>query len=166
MLIRDENPGDVDAIAGMVTAAFATIAEADGDEADLVAKLRSAGGLAVSLVAERAGATVGHIAFSPAQVDGRPGPWYQLAPLSVRPDLHRQGIGSALVHAGIARLEGLGAEACFVLGHPGYYPRFGFVSVAELSDVYPEPNPAFMRRVLRGVPPTGKVTYHPAFGTT
>lgn len=162
--VRDERPDDAAAIGTITTAAFATMAFADGDEAALVERLRTMGGLAVSLVAERNGEVVGHIAFSPAKIDGREGPWYQLAPVSVRPDLHKQGIGSALIVAGIERLKALGAETCLVLGHPDYYPRFGFVSVAELSDTYPRHNPNFMRLVLKGEAPTGKVTYHPAFG--
>jgi len=51
-----------------------------------------------------------------------------------------------------------------VLGDPGYYHRFGFASVADLSDHYPHRNPHFMRLALEGEPPTGLVSYHPAFG--
>ena len=163
MRIRDERPQDVDIIARITTAAFATIPQAGGDEAQLIEKLRAMGGLTVSLVAERNGDVVGHISFSPVRVNGREGPWYQLSPVSVRPDLHRQGIGSALIVAGIERLKALGAETCTVLGHADYYPRFGFESVAELSDKYPQRNPNFMRLALKGEAPTGKVTYHPAF---
>lgn len=163
MLIRDERPEDIAVIAAITTAAFATIAEADGDEAELVARLRDMGGLTISLVAEMAGEVVGHIAFSPAFINDQPGPWYQLAPVSVRPDLHGQGVGSALIVAGLARLRELGARVCLVLGHADYYPRFGFEAVAALSDIYPKRNPHFMRLVLQGEPPTGLVTYHPAF---
>lgn len=114
-------------------------------------------------MAELKDEVVGHIAFSPARINGQEGPWYQLAPLSVRPDLHRHGIGAALILAGIERLKTLGAHACMVLGHRDYYPRFGFVSVAEVSDRYPDSNPHFMRLALAGPPPHGLVTYHAAF---
>jgi len=90
-------------------------------------------GLAVSLVAEAHGEILNHMAFSSPQVNGRAGPRYQLAPVPVRPDLHRQGIGSALIRAGIGRLESLGAAACFVLGDPAYYTRFDFASDPLLS---------------------------------
>ncbi len=164
MQIRDERPSDIAAIGQLTTAAFATMPFSDGDEAKLIENLRAMGGLAVSLVAESEGRLVGHIAFSPARIDGRDGPWYQLAPVSVTPELHGQGIGSALIVAGIDRIRQLGGEVCLVLGHADYYPRFGFESVAELSDRYPDRNPNFMRRVLSGEAPTGRVTYHPAFG--
>ncbi|MCR2833605.1 GNAT family N-acetyltransferase [Parerythrobacter lacustris] len=164
MLIRDEHPADAPAISAITTAAFATMPFSDGDEAELVERLRASGGLAVSLVAEEGGEVVGHIAFSPAWIGGEAGPWYQLAPVSVRPDLHRRGIGSALVRAGLDRLRALGAEACLVLGHAEYYPRFGFVSTPLVSDRYPEQNPNFMCLTLSGETPAGKVTYHPAFG--
>lgn len=164
MHIRDERPEDAAIIGQITTAAFATMPFAGGDEADLVDKLRASGGLTISLVAELNGEVVGHIAFSPARINGREGPWYQLAPVSVRPDLHKQGVGSKLIRAGLDRLKTMGAEVCLVLGHPEYYPRFGFESVPELSDRYPAPNPNFMRLAFKGEPPTGKVTYHPAFG--
>lgn len=164
MLIRDEHPADTPAISAITTAAFATMPFSDGDEAELVERLRASGGLAVSLVAEEGGEVVGHIAFSPAWIGGEAGPWYQLAPVSVRPDLHRRGIGSALVRAGLDRLRALGAQACLVLGHAEYYPRFGFVSTARVSDRYPEQNPNFMCLTLSGETPEGRVTYHPAFG--
>lgn len=164
MQIRDERPSDVADIGQLTAAAFATMPFSDGDEAELIERLRAMGGLAVSLVAELEGRLVGHIAFSPVRINGRDGPWYQLAPVSVTPALHRQGIGSALILAGIDRIRQLGAEVCLVLGHADYYPRFGFESVAELSDRYPDRNPNFMRRALSGKTPTGRVTYHPAFG--
>lgn len=164
MQIRDEHPADAPTISAITSAAFATMPFSDGDEAELVERLRETGGLAVSLVAEVEGEVVGHIAFSPAWIGGEAGPWYQLAPVSVRPDLHRQGIGSALILEGLERLRALGAQACLVLGHADYYPRFGFVSTARVSDRYPDANPNFMCLTLSGEMPEGRVTYHPAFG--
>jgi putative acetyltransferase len=161
--IRSETPQDAAAIAAIIRQAFAATEYGYSGEAELVERLRAMKGLALSMVAEDKGEILGHIAFSPAQVNGKAGSWYQLAPVSVRPDFRCQGIGSALIRAGINGLEGLGASACFVLGDPGYYTRFGFVSDPCLSDTAPAPNAFFMRLVIKGAAPIGKVTYHPAF---
>ena len=161
--IRDERVGDFEAIAAVTHSAFAPMPFGDGTEAGIIDALRRAGALSVSLVATRGEAIVGHISFSPITIDGNGGPWYQLAPVSVRPDLQQQGIGGALIREGLARLRTLGAKACMVLGNPHYYGRFGFVSDPALSD-RAEPNPHFQRLVLSGSAPTGRVAYHPAFG--
>lgn len=163
MIIRDERPEDPSAIHAVIRDAFAPMPFSDGSEAELVDRLRQSGGLSLSLVAERDGEIVGHIGFSPVTVDDMPGPWRQLAPVSVRPDLQRRGIGSALIRAGLVRLESQGIEACFVLGDPEYYPRCGFAHTPSLSDTYPQPNPYFMALSFAGGLPRGTVRYHPAF---
>ena len=93
-----------------------------------------------------------------------------LAPMAVAPSRQRRGIGSALVEAGLARCKELGAVAVVVLGHPEFYPRFGFVPAARfgLECEYEVPVEAFMAmelqpHALRGA--AGKVSYHPAFGS-
>lgn len=164
MSIRREKAEDIASIRRVTAEAFADMPFSDGNEAELADRLRAMGGLTLSLVAEDAGEIVGHIAFSPVIIDGREGPWYQMAPVSVVPGHQAQGIGSALIRAGLEAIEALGAELCLVLGNPAYYTRFGFESVAEVSDMYPERNPNFMRLILKGAGATGRVTYHPAFG--
>jgi putative acetyltransferase len=164
MLIRDERPADAAIIRTIITDAFAPTPHGDGTEAEIVERLRAAGSLTLSLVAEQAGAVVGHVSFSPALIAGEAGPWLQMAPVSVRPDRQRSGIGSALIREGLRRIKAQGTACCLVLGDPGYYGRFGFVSDPELSDHWPHANPHFQRLVLSGAPPRGKVTYHPAFG--
>lgn len=95
--IRSETPADIEAIAAVTKAAFAMLAISDHTEQYIVEALRAAGALTVSLVAERAGRVVGHIAFSPVTIsDGTPG-WYGLGPVSVLPECQRQGIGAALI---------------------------------------------------------------------
>ena len=80
----------------------------------------------LSLVAEAQDDPIGHAAFSPVTIsDGSEG-WYGLGPVSVIPSRQGEGIGTALVREGIARLCRLGAQGCVVLGEPGYYERFGF----------------------------------------
>jgi putative acetyltransferase len=101
----------------------------------------------VSLVAEAADAVVGHIMFSPVSLAGHPNRKIMaLAPMAVAPGYQRQGIGSALVRAGLDRCRQLGAGAIVVLGHPEYYPRFGFSTASQfgLRCAYNAPEEAFM----------------------
>jgi putative acetyltransferase len=123
--IRPEAPGDVAAVHAVNSAAF----ERDG-EARLVDVLRTNGALTLSLVAIGDGAIVGHIAFSPVEVeaDGRVVQGIGLAPMAIAPSHQRQGIGGRLIAEGLARLRAEGHPFCVVLGHVDYYPRHGFVS--------------------------------------
>lgn len=162
MDIRDETPADLPAITEVTIAAFKTLAVSNQTEHFIVETLRAAKALTVSLVAEVDGRVVGHIAFSPVTMsDGTPG-WYGLGPVSVLPELQRQGIGSALIREGLARLKALGAQGCCLVGHPGYYSRFGFRNVAGLGleGVPPE---AFFTLVFSGPMPRGNVSFHEAF---
>lgn len=102
MRIRNETSADVSDIAEVTAAAFRTLAISRHTEPFIVAALRAAGALAVSLVAELDGRVVGHIAFSPVTMsDGSPD-WYGLGPVSVRPEHQRKGIGGALIREGLA----------------------------------------------------------------
>ena len=161
MLIRPETPADAPAIAALTTAAFAAAPHASGREAAIVDALRAAGALALSLVADDGG-VVGHVAFSPVTIDGREAGWFGLGPVAVAPDRQGQGIGSALIREGLARLAAMGARGCVLLGDPGYYRRFGFEvdPALVLPDVPPE---YFMRLMLAGTPPKGTVAFHPGF---
>lgn len=163
MIIRDERPADRAAIHAVTHAAFATMPYSEGDEAELIDALRAAGALKVSLVAESAGEIAGHIGFSPVTIAAAQGVWFGLAPVSVRPDRQREGIGSALIRAGLARIEALGAAGCVLLGHTGYYPRFGFAPDSALT-YKGKPHPALQRLTMQGGDPAGEVVFHPAFG--
>ena len=164
MLIRNEEDRDRSAVHALNVAAFETAAEAD-----LVDALRQQARPLVSLVAEEGGAVVGHIMFSPVELNGHPELKIMgLAPLAVAPVFQRTGIGSALVRAGLEQCRRLDCGAVVVLGHPGYYPRFGFAVAARygVGCEYDAPEDAFMLielqpGCLRGA--TGTVTYHPAF---
>lgn len=163
--IRPETAQDAPAIEAVTRAAFETLAISHHTEQFIVRDLRAEGALAVSLVAELDGRVVGHIAFSPVTVsDGTPG-WYGLGPVSVLPELHRQGIGTALIHAGLSALKGLGARGCCLVGHPEYYGRFGFRNAPGLGldGVPPE---VFFALPFQGAVPQGSVTFHPAFLAT
>ena len=137
-------------------------------EAELVRALRP--GPCISLVAERDGSVVGHILFTPVEVEGEDGLTgaMGLGPMAVEPGSQRQGIGSALVLAGLDACRTAGVASVFVLGHPGYYPRFGFASAAAAGfgcdwDV---PDDVFL--VIELAPGSlegrrGAVKYHPEF---
>ena len=163
MTIRPETPADAAAIRAVTDAAFATAEHSSGTEAAIVERLRAAGALTLSLVAEEAGAVVGHVAFSPVEIGGEDRGWFGLGPVSVRPDRQRVGIGAALIEKGLRRLADSGTAGCVVLGDPNYYSRLGFARDPALC--YPGAPPEYFL-ALRWTDPTlsGDVTYHPAFG--
>lgn len=161
-VIRDETAADRDAITAVTSAAFRSLEVSPHTEQFIIQALRGAGALTVSLVAERDGRVVGHIAFSPVSVsDGSPN-WYGLGPVSVLPEYQRQGIGSALIREGLSRLKALGAAGCCLVGHPGYYGRFGFRRVQGLG-VPGVPEDVFFALSFGGRMPSGTVSFHDAF---
>ncbi|MGI9431250.1 MAG: GNAT family N-acetyltransferase [Myxococcota bacterium] len=126
-VVRPEEAGDQEAVFRLVERAFGS-----RGEAELVTALRSLRP-SVSLVAEWQGEIVGHAFFSPVTVRGAAGeswPALALGPLAVVPERQRLGIGGLLTRAGIEACRGLGATRLFVLGHPEYYPQFGFEPAA------------------------------------
>lgn len=162
LLIRPESATDVDAITDVTEAAFRDMEMSSHTEQLIVAALRQAGALSLSLVAELEGRLVGHVAFSPVVFsDGTPG-WYGLGPVSVLPALQRQGIGAALIEEGLSRLRALGAAGCCLVGHPDYYGRFGFVNPAGLGHEGVPPE-AFFVLAWNGPLPQGTVTFHEGF---
>ena len=166
MSIRPEQPSDEAAVRDVLLRAF------DGPaEAGLVDRLRAAGAATVSLVAELEGVVVGYILFSPVEIEGAESnaSGVGLAPMAVLPDHQRSGIGSELVRAGLARCRELGEVRVVVLGHPTYYPRFGFVpaSTFGIGSEYDVPDDVFMAQelepgALEGV--RGTAHYRPEFG--
>jgi putative acetyltransferase len=125
----------------------------------------------ISLIAEEKLAVVGHIMFSPVKLSGHSELRIMgLAPMAVAPEHQRIGIGSALVRAGIEQCKKLGCGAVVVLGHPEYYPRFGFSPSASfgISCEYDVPEEVFMILELQpdfldGV--SGNLEYHEAFSS-
>jgi putative acetyltransferase len=161
--IRREMAGDEKAIEAVTTAAFREAPHTSHTEQFIVAALRAAGALCVSLVAEAEGNVIGHVAVSPVTIsDGTLG-WFGLGPISVLPAWQRQGIGSALMRAAIKGLRERGAAGCVVLGDPAYYGRFGFKTEPGL--VLPSvPAGYFMALAFIGpIRPSGEVEYHAAF---
>jgi putative acetyltransferase len=146
--IREERNEDIAAIREVNLAAFDRPAEAN-----LVDRLRARNRLQVSLVAEFNGRVIGHIAFSPIVLD--PGPQNLtgsgLAPMAVLPDFQQQGVGSLLIHAGLDRCRCKGIDYVVVLGHPDYYPRFGFHPAHSfgIACSWPVPEDVFLALELR-----------------
>ena len=162
VLIRSETSADVSAIAEVTVAAFKTLAISNHTEQFIIAALRAAKALTVSLVAEVDGRVVGHIAFSPVTIsDGSPN-WYGLGPVSVLPECQRRGIGRALIQEGISRLKDLGARGCCLVGHPEYYRRFGFRNIRGLAHEG-VPEEVFFALSLDGHIPQGTVEFHAGF---
>jgi putative acetyltransferase len=160
--IRSETGADASAIAEVTVAAFKTLEISNHTEQFIVAALRDAGALTLSLVAEVEGRVVGHIAFSPLSIsDGTPN-WYGLGPVSVLPEHQRQGIGKALIQEGLSRLKTLGARGCCLVGHPDYYRKFGFGNVPELG-LEGVPQEVFFALSFDGHIPRGTVTFHEGF---
>lgn len=159
--IRQETASDIAAIHGVNAAAFETTLEAN-----LVDALRAQATDVISLVAECDGEIVGHIMFSPVTLPG--GPERKMmghAPMAVAPSHQRSGIGSALVRAGLAQCKRQGAVAVVVLGHPAYYPRFGFAPSVRygIDSEYDVPQDVFMLMelipgALQGA--SGTIRYH------
>lgn len=120
--IRFERAEDAAAVRGVNEQAFG-----QPTEANLVERLRQTCDAALSLVAVDDG-VVGHILFTPVVVesDGRRIVGMGLGPMAVAPDRQRQGVGSSLVRRGLEILRDRRCPFVVVVGHPEYYPRFGF----------------------------------------
>jgi putative acetyltransferase len=163
--IRPETVGDCSAIDAVNRRAFG-----QDEEANLVKTLREQGFVTLSLVAECDGQIVGHILFGPLVIATKSGvvAALSLAPMAVAPSWQRRGIGTKLIKEGLRRCKEAGHRIVIVVGHPEYYPRFGFS--AALAGQLQSPfsgNPAWMALelvpgALRGI--AGPVKYPPPFG--
>lgn len=168
LVIRPEESKDYAAVYEAVSAAFETTAEAE-----LVKLLRSVSEV-ISLVAEINSQIIGHIMFSPVSlIDEQTNPIdikiAGLAPVAVAPAHQKTGVGKALIEAGLETCQKKGFVACFLLGHPNYYPKFGFspaFSTFSIQSTYNVPDPVFMALelqsgALEGL--SGIIHYHSTF---
>lgn len=128
--IRKEIPKDHNWVIELTAKAFETMPFSEGDEDQLVARLRNAPGFIpeLSLVAELDGLIVGHILFTPLVIDNGQQQFESLVlgPVSVLPEFQKQGIGGKLIRAGHQKAVELGFRSVILIGHPEYYPRFGY----------------------------------------
>jgi predicted N-acetyltransferase YhbS len=166
---RPETPGstaDVATVRQINLAAFPT-----ADEAGIVEALRADPGAwieGLSLLAEAPdGTPAGYALLTRCHVDGQPA--LALAPCAVVPAHQRTGAGSAAIQAALDAARGKGENLVLVLGHPGYYPRFGFVPASRFGITAPlaVPDEAMMVLTLNdsaGPVPSGTIQYPPAFG--
>jgi putative acetyltransferase len=162
IVIRRETDADVSAITEVTVAAFKTLEISNHTEQFIIAALRTAKALTVSLVAEVDGRVIGHIAFSPVTISDGSRNWYGLGPVSVLPGYQRQGIGKALIREGLSRLKHMNAQGCCLVGHPDYYRKFGFKNISGL--LYEGvPQEVFFALSFDGHTPQGTVAFHEGF---
>ena len=170
IIIRKETQKDIPMIRGILIDAFKS-----NGEADLVETLREEASDFISLVAEHisTGYLAGHILFTPVDLDGGDNTLvlYGLGPMAVLPECQKQGIGSLLVSTGLKECKKAGIHAIVVLGHPDFYPRFGFVKARKhgIQYEYDVPDNLFMAIELKtgslsGM--SGIARYHDAFKKT
>jgi putative acetyltransferase len=146
--IREEQAADAPAIRSVNEEALGQT-----QEASIVDKLHQSSGGLLSLVAVIEGRLVGHILFSPVAIEGCDGmvQGMGLGPMAVLPEYQRQGIGSRLIEEGLRILRSLSCPFVVVLGHPDYYPRFGFQRASRFgitSQWEHIPDSAFMICIL------------------
>lgn len=168
MLIRQETFSDYNEVYELIAEAFATAEHSDGNEQDLVVALRRGNAFIpeLSLVAEINKELAGHILFTKAKVNNDN--VLVLAPLSVKPQYQKQGVGTALIIEGHKIAKELGYEYSLVLGSETYYPRVGYIPAEQIGIEVPKgiPSKNFMAiklqenvKMIRG-----PVTYAEEFG--
>lgn len=165
LIIRAETEADHPTVHEVNESAFGR-----AGEADLVDALRRNAQPQISLVAELDGRVVGHIFFSPVLIESEASRFTALglAPMAVLPEFQNQAIGSELVRRGLEACRSIGHDVVVVLGHPSYYPRFGFVPAKQkgLKCEYAVPDEAFMVAELKEGALAGRhglVKYRPEF---
>ncbi|MEZ5967513.1 MAG: N-acetyltransferase [Hyphomonas sp.] len=157
--MRLSRPEDMDAIVALNDAAFG-----GKEEGAITRQLHADGDSLLSLIAHQNEEVVGHIEFFRILIDGQPA-GVGLGPMSVRRGVQGQGIGSGLIRMGLIPLSARAETIVFVLGHPDYYPKFGFSAEAAKPFRAVWSGPAFMAKVINpGAPEAGELTYPAAFG--
>lgn len=157
--VRMATQADKQAIADLTTRAFNR-----PDEAAVIDRLEKDGDVILQIVAVMEEQIMGHLLVYPVGVRGKLG-GVGIGPMSVEPWVQREGVGKALVNSGLISLRDNGVSMVFVLGHPEYYPKFGFSQEAAANFEAPWKGPQFMALRLRyGPPMSGTLLFPAAFG--
>lgn len=174
LFIRKETPEDYERVIELTEKAFEPLEISDGTEGKLVEDLRKSESFIgeLSLVAEQNGNVIGHILFTPVLIDNGQEIFESLtlAPVSVFPEFQNQGVGSKLIHEGHRIARQLGFTSVIVVGHPEYYPRFGYKPASHWKIIAPFDLPSddvFMAlELVHGSlsKVSGKVIFPPEFG--
>lgn len=168
MIIRQERETDYKEIYELIKEAFASAEHADGNEQDLVTALRKGSDFVpkLALVAEIDGKLAGHIMFSKAKIGNDT--VLALAPLSVKPEFQRLGVGTALMNKAHKIAKELGYQYSLVLGSEFYYPRVGYLPAEQFGVIVPEGIPSENLMILKldenAESIGGEVTYAKEFG--
>jgi len=172
--IRQETPDDYAGVIELTAKAFEHMPFSEGNEDKLVKRLRTAPTFIpeLSLVAELDGQLVGHILFTPLKIENEQDAFESLVlgPVSVLPEFQKQGIGGQLIVAGHQKARDLGFQSVILIGHPEYYPRFGYKTASGFGLKVAMELPSddvFMaaelsENALSGV--SGMVVFPPEFG--
>ncbi len=161
--IREELPGDEPAIRAMVLAAFEGHPYSDGDEADVIDRLRADGDLLLSLVVVEGDDVVGQATYSTARLSNGEEGWMVVGPVAVAPTAQGKGIGRALMEAGEAAMRNQGAKGITVLGDPILYARFGYAQHTPMT--LPGDLGEYLQVKSFGAPiPAAEISYARAFG--
>jgi predicted N-acetyltransferase YhbS len=167
MKIREENANDYNAVYTLNDRSFG-----QKDESDLIERIRKGNCFIpeLSLVAEKDGKIIGHILFSKIKIRGDvESDSLALAPMAVLPEFQKRGIGGKLIREGLRKAKELGFESVIVLGHKGYYPKFGFKKASQWGIVcsFEVPDEAFMAiELIEGAlsGKAGTIVYPEEFG--
>ena len=137
IIIRQEIPDDYTSVIELTAKAFETMPFSEGDEDELVVRLRNAPGFIpeLSLVAELNNQVIGHILFTPIIINNCQQQFESLVlgPVSVLPEFQKMGIGAQLIRVGHQKAIELGFHSVILIGHPEYYPRFGYKTASLMG---------------------------------
>ena len=162
LIIRKETEKDHGAIESITIKAFTDHPFSKQTEHLIIRELRKHNVLTLSLVAELDSDIIGHLAFSPVTISDGTTNWIGLGPISVHPNMQKQGIGSKLMVAGLEIIKEMGYEGCALVGDPRYYKRFGFDNNPQLEHVGIPPENflvlPFSDDIAQGI-----VTFHDSF---
>ncbi|MEL1252010.1 GNAT family N-acetyltransferase [Aurantiacibacter gilvus] len=161
--IREERTGDEEAIRSVVDAAFEGLPYSDGDEADMIDRLRRDGDLLLSLVAVEDGEVIGQVAYSAAGLSNGEEGWMVVGPIAVSPAHQGKGIGRALMEAGEAAMRERGAKGITVFGDPALYGRFGYRQYTPMTQAG-ELGEYLQVKSFGAEIPAAEIRYAPGFG--